>query len=70
MFIHYLANFSQSFTIIRWLMGGLDITDYNTILTVFPIVFIGILILLFVSRDLNLISTGVHSASSRGVNVG
>ena len=69
MFIHYLADFSQSFTIIRWLMGGLDITDYKTILTVFPIVFIGIFILLFVSRDLNLISTGVHSASSRGVNV-
>jgi len=69
MFIHYLASLSQSFTIIRWLMGGLDITDYNTILTVFPIVSIGILILLFVSRDLNLISTGIHSASSRGVNV-
>ena len=69
MFIHYLADFSQSFTIIRWLMGGLDITDYNTILTIFPTVFIGIFILLFVSRDLNLISTGVHSASSRGVNV-
>ena len=69
MFIHYLADLSQSFTIIRWLMGGLDITDYKTILTVFPIVFIGIFILLFVSRDLNLISTGVHSASSRGVNV-
>ena len=69
MFIHYLASLSQSFTIIRWLMGGLDITDYNTILTVFPIVLIGILILLFVSRDLNLISTGIHSASSRGVNV-
>ena len=69
MFIHYLADFSQSFTIIRWLMGGLDITDYTTILTVFPTVFIGVFILLFVSRDLNLISTGVHSASSRGVNV-
>ena len=69
MFIHYLADFSQSFTIIRWLMGGLDITDYKTILPGFPIVFSGIFILLFVSRDLNLISTGVHSASSRGVNV-
>ena len=52
MFIHYLADFSQSFTIIRWLMGGLDITDYKTILADFPIVFIGIFILLFVSRDL------------------
>ncbi len=70
MFIHYMADFSQSFRIIRWLMGGLDITDYKTILSVCPVVFGGIFILMFISRDMNLISTGVHSASSRGVNVG
>ena len=70
MFIHYMADFSQSFRIIRWLMGGLDITDYKTILSVCPVVFVGIFILIFISRDMNLISTGVHSASSRGVNVG
>jgi iron complex transport system permease protein len=69
MFIHYMADFSQSFRIIRWLMGGLDITDYKTVLSVCPIVFLGIFILMFISRDMNLISTGVHSASSRGVNV-
>ena len=70
MFIHYMADLSQSFRIIRWLMGGLDITDYKTILSVCPVVFVGIFILMFISRDMNLISTGVHSASSRGVNVG
>jgi len=70
MFIHYMADFSQSFQIIRWLMGGLDITDYKTILSVCPVVFLGIFILMFISRDMNLISTGVNSASSRGVNVG
>jgi iron complex transport system permease protein len=70
MFIHYMSDFSQSFQIIRWLMGGLDITDYKTILSVCPVVFLGIFILMFISRDMNLISTGVHSASSRGVNVG
>ncbi len=69
MFIHYLSDFSQSFRIIRWLMGGLDITNYKTVLSISPMVFLGIFILMFVSRDLNLISTGVHSASSRGVNV-
>jgi iron complex transport system permease protein len=69
MFIHYLSDFSQSFRIIRWLMGGLDITDYKTVLSISPMVFLGIFILMFVSRDLNLISTGVHSASSRGVDV-
>ena len=69
MFIHYLADFSQSFSIIRWLMGGLDITDYKTVLSISPVVFLGIFILMYISRDLNLISTGVHSASSRGVDV-
>ena len=69
MFLHYMADFSQSFRIIRWLMGGLDITDYATIFSIAPMVFIGIGLLVYVSRDLNLISTGVHSATSRGVNV-
>jgi iron complex transport system permease protein len=69
MFIHYLADFSQSYRIIHWLMGGLDITDYKTLLSIAPIVFLGIFILMFISRDLNLISTGVHSATSRGVDV-
>jgi iron complex transport system permease protein len=69
MFIHYLSDISQSFRIIHWLMGGLDITDYKTVLSIAPMVFLGIIILMFISRDLNLISTGIHSASSRGVNV-
>ena len=69
MFIHYLADFGQSFRIIRWLMGGLDITNYKTVLTIFPVLFLGFFILMIISRDLNLISTGVYSASSRGVDV-
>jgi iron complex transport system permease protein len=69
MFIHYLVDLSQSFRIIHWLMGGLDITDYRTVLSISPPVFLGIFILMFISRDLNLISTGVQSASSRGVDV-
>lgn len=69
MFLHYMADFSQSFRIIRWLMGGLDITDYQTIFSITPMVFFGIGLLGYVSRDLNLISTGVHSATSRGVDV-
>ena len=69
MFIHYLADFGQSFRIIHWLMGGLDITNYKTVLSIFPMVFLGTFILMIISRDLNLISTGIHSASSRGVDV-
>ncbi len=69
MFIHYMADFTQSFRIVRWLMGGLDITDYQTVWSIFPFVILGIGGLFFVSRDLNLISAGVQSAMSRGVDV-
>ncbi len=69
MFIHYMADFTQSFRIVRWLMGGLDITDYQTVWSICPFVILGIGGLIFVSRDLNLISAGVQSAMSRGVDV-
>ena len=69
MFIHYMSDFTQSFQIVRWLMGGLDITDYQTLWSICPFIILGIGGLIFVSRDLNLISAGVQSAMSRGVNV-
>jgi len=69
MFIHYLSDFTQSFRIVRWLMGGLDITDYKTLLSICPMIVIGFVTLIFISRDLNLMSTGIQSAMSRGVDI-
>ncbi len=69
MFIHYLSDITQSFRIVRWLMGGLDITEYRTVLSICPLVVLGIGILMVIARDLNLISTGTDSALSRGVAV-
>lgn len=50
-------------------MGGLDVMDFQTTLSICPLVIPGILILMFIARDLNLISSGVESALSRGVDV-
>ena len=69
MFIHYMSDFTQSFQIVRWLMGGLDITDYQTVWSICPFMIVGIGGLIYVSRDMNLISAGVQSAMSRGVDV-
>ncbi len=69
MFVHYMSDFTQSFQIVRWLMGGLDITDYQTVWSILPFVMIGIAGLIYISRDMNLISAGVQSAMSRGVDV-
>ena len=69
MLIHYLSDFTQSFRIVRWLMGGLDITSYKTLISISPMIFIGFGVLMAFSRDLNVISTGIQSAISRGVEV-
>ncbi|GJL79809.1 MAG: ABC transporter permease [Nitrospinaceae bacterium] len=69
MFIHYLSDVTQSFRIVRWLMGGLDITDYQTVLSVCLPVILGSVTLMVIARDLNLISSGSQSAMSRGVDV-
>lgn len=69
MLVHYLSDITQSFQIVRWLMGGLDITDYKTLLSIYPPVLLGIAVLMFIARDLNVISAGVQPALSRGVNV-
>lgn len=69
MLVHYLSDFTQSYRIVRWLMGGLDITDYQTVLSICPPVFLGIGVLMYFARDLNLISAGTGQAMSRGVDV-
>ena len=69
MLVHYLSNTAQSYQIVRWLMGGLDIIDFGPTLSICPLVFAAIFILIYIARDLNLISGGVQSALSRGVNV-
>ena len=69
MLIHYLSDFTQSFRIVRWLMGGLDITSYKTLLSISPMLFIGFAVLIFYGRDFNVMSTGIQSAMSRGVEV-
>ena len=69
MLVHYMADITQSLQIVRWLMGSLDITGYAPLKTIAPMVFIGILVILYVSRDLNVISAGSEPAMGRGINV-
>jgi iron complex transport system permease protein len=69
MFMQYLADFTQSYRIIHWLMGNLDIAGYDTVLRTAPGVLIGILLLWTRSAEYNLLSAGEVSAQSRGVNI-
>jgi iron complex transport system permease protein len=69
MFMQYLADFTQSYRIIHWLMGNLDIADYDTFYRTLPGVAGAIIGLWLLSSEYNLLSAGEESARTRGVNI-
>lgn len=68
--IQYMADFYDTFRILRWLMGGLRMVGYDATLQVLPFVAIGALLLWSLVSELNLLTTGEELAISRGVAVG
>lgn len=70
LFLQYLSDFTQTYRMLRWVMGGLDrVVSFRDVLTVLPFVLSGSLILLYLTHELNLLATGEHLAASRGVEV-
>ena len=69
LFIQYLSDFTHSFLIIRWLMGGLEVVGYNPVITMAPFLIIGSAVVFSLTHELNLMTTGEEIALSRGVNV-
>lgn len=69
LFTQYLSDFTQTFRIIRWLMGGLEVVGYGTVLNLLPFAAVGSLIVLYLTHELNLLTTGEEMAASRGVDV-
>ncbi len=69
LFVQYLSDFTGSFRILRWLMGGLDAVGYAAVLDVLPFVLSGSAVILFFGRELNLLAVGEDFAVSRGVDL-
>ncbi len=70
LFIQYLGDFTQTFRMIRWVMGGLDRgVGFDDLLSVLPCVVVGSLVLLYLTHEMNLLATGEELAASRGVEV-
>lgn len=67
--IQYLSDFTHSFRIIRWLMGGVEIVGFESVYNILPFVTAGIAIIFFLNNELNLLTFGEDIAFSRGVNV-
>ncbi len=69
LFLQYISDFTQSFRIIHWLMGSVDVVGYSTPTAMLIFTTAGILIIITQSANLNLMSISDEIAISRGVNV-
>ncbi len=68
LFLQYLADFGQSFAIVRWLLGGIDAVEYSTLAWLAAVVFPFVAYLIWKSRDWNLLAVGEEWAAARGVS--
>ena len=69
LFTQYMSDFTHSFRILRWLMGGLEVVGFESVLNMAPFVISGSAIILYMTHELNLMMTGEEIAISRGVSV-
>jgi len=69
LFIHSIAGLTQSFSITRWMMGGIDAVDYSTLGWLALIVIPTVVVVLARGSAWNLMAVGEDWAAARGVSV-
>lgn len=69
LFLHSSAGFTQSFAIVRWLMGGIDSPSYWTLGVLGGVVFLAFGMTFRRANDLNLMAVGEEWAATRGVEL-
>ena len=67
--IFYFSDYTDTFQMIRWMMGGLEIIGYDVFWVLIPGTIIAIIILLIQIKSLNIISASEELAMSKGVNI-
>jgi iron complex transport system permease protein len=68
LFLQYLADFGQSFAIVRWLLGGIEAVEYSTLAWLAGVVIAFLIYMLWRARDWNLLAVGEEWAAARGVS--
>jgi iron complex transport system permease protein len=69
LFVQYFADYAETYRILRWLMGDLDISSYEPLLTALPLVLVSFAVFAWLARPLNLLSLGPESAGTHGLDV-
>jgi len=69
MFLQYISDMRESFHIVRWLMGGVDVFGCKPLLTMLPFVAVGLILMMLNAAALDHFLTGEDIAQTRGVRV-
>jgi iron complex transport system permease protein len=69
LFVQYVADFTEAYRAVRWLMGDLDIGAYAPIVATLPLVIVSFAMFALLPSSLNLLSLGGDVAATRGVDV-
>jgi iron complex transport system permease protein len=67
--ILYTSNEHQTHTIFRWTMGSTVVVGFGDLQPALSFVVVGIALVLYLTNELNLMTTGEDIAASRGVDV-
>ena len=69
LFVQYMGDFAETYRTVRWLMGDLDVGGFGPILGALPLIVVAFVIFALLSSSMNLLSVGVDTAATRGVDV-
>jgi iron complex transport system permease protein len=69
LFIHYLADFTETYRMIRWLMGGLQVAGWQYTLILIPFTLIFFIYFMRAANAINITTIGTELAMSKGVDV-
>ncbi len=67
--VQYFADFADAYRTLRWLMGDLDISSYQPLVTSLPLLIVALIAFASLARPLNLLSLGADSAETRGLSI-
>ncbi len=68
-FFQYTFDYSDTFSLLRWLMGGVSVSGYKEIVFLLLPLLIFLLVVFFFKKEFLLISAGEDFAQSRGLDV-
>ncbi len=69
LFLQFLGHERDALLVVRWLMGGLDIVGYDSIIRLLPIALLALAFSVLNARKLNIMYLGDEMAITRGVDI-